>query len=885
MQTIYTFSYNPAIATGTKTIGTQWRMAYQAPINLYKGIPNTIKIVIFTSNQKVVDLSDYDVQVQIVDKETETHLVTRTAENTTPETGIVTVTFTEQDLRYLNHRFYHLIARLIPVGDDSTITEGEILYLDDNYGVFTPLVIENAWNFSPTSISTVDGLPEITFTNIGETPDSYTGNAGKYLKVNNSETGLMFTTISYNDLTDIPTPSYNDLTDKPFIPNLLATGDIIPSANVTYSLGNATNQWQDLWVSNSTIFIGGVALTVDNSGNLLVDGNVITGGGASPIQPYIELTNYPFIIQPAILGEPVTVTAAQQGSNARFTVVISEGPIIDSITITTAGSGYTVGQRYRLWSYYIGGPNDVSSIDFEVATVGENGELLTITDANFVGAASNNPGTYTNASAELRASVFDEIGPGLILTRDRVQGIYNSSLEQEYDNNNYLSPLGTEWNSDGWETLTGISLRDFTTWRSALNNAVGNNILGSELVMHDIANDKYYKFDFTQWGGSNGGYSYTRREITDPNYFKKTDYGNEVDVIEDDSTVQIGITRGNNNGIYNPFTEEGWDSDVSPQGTLWNIDGWNDLTDLTSRTYTNLYAAFDGNLGNKIVGTECVMYVPSIEKYYAIKFLSWTQGGNGGGFSYVRYEIDQTKLNEGIRFADGSILKSAEGIGRVKSTASGNRRIEEVSGSNIVSVTAKTTVNLTSVASRSVVNDSRFWVANATTTIDEIVNSPSDYDITDYSTIQFSLDNTTWFTYTSGYSGTGTEIGVDTNGSHTYNQGDTIYFRYATGGAPQVWWNKNDLPGGSADFRGAVIDYHAYSGQATWIGTIHIVDDSGEEHITHTEVMSGTSDAENDDLWVVENEGTISYRRIDGEARTLKVHWTAKVFYGSEYYD
>jgi hypothetical protein len=100
-----------------------------------------------------------------------------------------------------------------------------------------------------------------------------------------------------------------------------------------------------------------------------------------------------------------------------------------------------------------------------------------------------------------------------------------------------------------------------------------------------------------------------------------------------------------------------------------------------------------------------------------------------------------------------------------------------------------------------------------------------------------------------------------------------------------VWWDKADLPGGSSNFRGAVIDYHAYSGEATWIGTIHIVDDDGEEHISHNEVGSGSTDSENDDLWLVQNEGTISYRRIDGESKTLKVQWSARVFYGSEFYD
>ena len=61
------------------------------------------------------------------------------------------------------------------------------------------------------------------------------------------------------------------------IPNLIAiSSNIIPSANVTYSLGSSTRQWKDLWVSNNTIYIGNVPITVSN-GNLLVNGNLVTG--------------------------------------------------------------------------------------------------------------------------------------------------------------------------------------------------------------------------------------------------------------------------------------------------------------------------------------------------------------------------------------------------------------------------------------------------------------------------------------------------------------------------------------------------------------------------------------------------------------------------------
>ena len=48
-------------------------------------------------------------------------------------------------------------------------------------------------------------------------------------------------------------------------------GNIIPSANVTYSLGSSTRQWKDLWVSNNTIYISSVPLRV--SGNTLIVGD------------------------------------------------------------------------------------------------------------------------------------------------------------------------------------------------------------------------------------------------------------------------------------------------------------------------------------------------------------------------------------------------------------------------------------------------------------------------------------------------------------------------------------------------------------------------------------------------------------------------------------
>ena len=61
--------------------------------------------------------------------------------------------------------------------------------------------------------------------------------------------------------------------------NLTVTGNILPSANITYSLGSAAYQWRDLWVSNNTIYLGGNPISVVN-GRLSVSGNIV--GAADP---------------------------------------------------------------------------------------------------------------------------------------------------------------------------------------------------------------------------------------------------------------------------------------------------------------------------------------------------------------------------------------------------------------------------------------------------------------------------------------------------------------------------------------------------------------------------------------------------------------------------
>jgi hypothetical protein len=361
--------------------------------------------------------------------------------------------------------------------------------------------------------------------------------------------------------------------------------------------------------------------------------------------------------------------------------------------------------------------------------------------------------------------------------------------------------------------------------------------------------------------------------------FTRTDYGDEIDEISEG----LHITKDDQGWLYNALEDEEH-GDTTPTGSLWNNNGWDDFTNVESRTYTPLESIWGGNFAN-IPGAKMIMLDTTTGKYWAIEFLSWTNNNQGGGASYTRQELDLDSLVNGIRFPDGTRQTTAYVDTNVKLRSPGERRIEEVYGYKQVSVTSITTGNtVTTTAYSNNSNDTVSVQLSAVGAARDALIALSNGSV--YYRVQVSLNEDDWATgRVDGWGNDNVTIYFDNGVRLAVAQGDTVYYRILTGGAPVTWWDKDDLPGGSSDFRGAVIKYHAYTGDSTWIGTIHIVDDDGEEHITHTEVQSGNTDGENDDLWFVPTEGEIQYRRIDGESATLKIQWTATVFYGSEYND
>lgn len=137
----------------------------------------------------------------------------------------------------------------------------------------------------------------------------------------------------------------------------------------------------------------------------------------------------------------------------------------------------------------------------------------------------------------------------------------------------------------GWSDLSDVESRRFSSFKKSLNNQIGNNINGREMVMWDTANDQYWAIKFNQWqGGGNGGaFAYTRTLIEDGTFsatavtFTHSNYGDEVDVI---SEGVLEITRGTYGPIYNAALETE-SNGHGPLGTKWNTQysyQWYDYT-------------------------------------------------------------------------------------------------------------------------------------------------------------------------------------------------------------------------------------------------------------------------------------------------------------------
>ena len=203
-----------------------------------------------------------------------------------------------------------------------------------------------------------------------------------------SESGNTFVTAfsSNTGITDtnISATSYTTIT----------TGHHLPGANVTYSLGSTTQRWKDLWLSGTTIYLGGATISSPDANTVAITNQ--NGGSFS-----------------------VTGSAAGQASGTFGNLIANSGV---ASTSTSTGALQVTGGAGISGNVYIGGNLDVTgTVTFRNTVVETSTELVTgveIVAGNLV-ANSGTASTTTTTGALVvtgGAGIAGNINTGAIYT-------------------------------------------------------------------------------------------------------------------------------------------------------------------------------------------------------------------------------------------------------------------------------------------------------------------------------------------------------------------------------------------------------------------------------------------------------------------------------------
>jgi hypothetical protein len=244
--------------------------------------------------------------------------------------------------------------------------------------------------------------------------------------------------ISGNLLTGtLTTAAQPNITSTGTLAGLVVAGHITPSANITYNLGNNTNRFNDLYLANSTIYIGAQTISA-NSTNVIVSG-VLTAnlsGNATTAG---------------------TVTTAAQPN------ITSVGSLTSLSVVGNITTGNLDGANSITANYFIGSGNNLSNIQGANIT----GAVSYATTANSV-AAANVSGLGNIATINLDGSASNILyGNGVF-----------AAVGATYSNSDVATFLAS-YGSNTITTTGNVSVGNIIGNGQALSSIAGANVTGT----------------------------------------------------------------------------------------------------------------------------------------------------------------------------------------------------------------------------------------------------------------------------------------------------------------------------------------------------------------------------------------------------------------------
>ncbi|MFH1642525.1 MAG: Ig-like domain-containing protein, partial [Nanoarchaeota archaeon] len=164
---------------------------------------------------------------------------------------------------------------------------------------------------------------------------------------------------------------------------------------------------------------------------------------------------------------------------------------------------------------------------------------------------------------------------------------------------------------------------EITGYYPTLKGAMGydmEDLVDSYICLHIKDTDTYWEIEWASWtsGKDGGGFAYTR---THDNYqidFTHSDWGSEIDCIEQD----VCLFRDYKGDIYNR----------KGSVLMWAMG---ECGEEETDYYNDLKGATDGNMDG-LPGEDTCLHILDSDTYWDIYWDDWADDQDGGGFSYTR---------------------------------------------------------------------------------------------------------------------------------------------------------------------------------------------------------------------------------------------------------
>jgi len=350
-------------------------------------------------------------------------------------------------------------------------------------------------------------------------------------------------------------PSYIELDQNATFPSASGAGKVVFGINALGAAVVVDDNGNTLMLSQSAatgsgIFSGsfygdGSGLTnVPGTGGGSADGNLILSFVSSSIGPKVTFTKTDYGSEVDYLTSG-SMEITRGNNKGIFNIALEpnynngtntapsgsewNSKNTDSVNYGWSNLGNLSSRAYDTWYNAGGGAYNVGEELVMHDTINDKYYLIKFTQWT----PGGNGGGFAYERYEILQSISftrpsnsptttDTIASGsLVIKRDNTtNGIYNSILETQWDDNANMSPLGTKWNSIatdpvryGWDNLSNIRSRRYDEWWNAVSGDPEGTV-GRELVMHDTINDTFYKVEFTEYkNDGTGAFTYTRELI------------------------------------------------------------------------------------------------------------------------------------------------------------------------------------------------------------------------------------------------------------------------------------------------------------------------------------------------------------------------------------